>query len=409
MPFGLTNAPATFQALMNEILRPYIDKFVLVYLDDILIYSNSAEEHEEHLKLVLEVLRKHQLYAKPSKCIFDQATVEFCGHLVGQGVTRVLDSKVQAIREWPQPKNVQEVRLFYGLINYYRRFIKFFSMIAAPLSDLFKAEDNDKRKRRPIIWNTAHQVAFERLKDAITSAPVLIEPDETRPYVIETGASDFGLGIALYQEGEDGRMHLVAFDGRKFHGAELNYPTHEKELLAVKHALEKWRAYVDNGLKITIITDHDSLKYMNTISNPSKRIARWVEEFQQYNLEIKYRPGPQAIVPDALSRRPDWFNSLRLGRENEETYIANVRRFLSDGTVPSDEKEKADLIREADKFVLDTAAKPFDEGLLCRKIREGVTAPYIEFIFRGDLMQKIHNQYGHLSYASLENVYESRA
>jgi hypothetical protein len=147
MPFGLTNAPATFQTLMNSILRPYIDKFILVYLDDILIYSNSEEEHREHIKIVLQALREHKLYARPDKYMFNKPTVEFCGHIVGQGVIKVLDSKVKAIREWPQPRNVQEVRQFYGLMNYYRRFIRHFSIIAAPLSDLFKSnEDNDKRK-----------------------------------------------------------------------------------------------------------------------------------------------------------------------------------------------------------------------------------------------------------------------
>jgi hypothetical protein len=149
MPFGLTNAPATFQTLMNQILRPYIDKFVLVYLDDILVYSESEEKHLEHLRVVFETLRKHKLFANPKKCVFNQSTVEFCGHLVGQGVTRVLDSKVKAICEWPQPKNVQEVRQFYGLVNYYRRFIRYFSIMAAPLSSLFKSENHDKRKRWP--------------------------------------------------------------------------------------------------------------------------------------------------------------------------------------------------------------------------------------------------------------------
>src|SRR5437762_892107 len=174
MPFGLTNAPAMFQTMMNAILRPYIDKFVLVYLDDVLVYSNSEEEHLEHLRLVFEALRQNRIYARPKKCVFNQKHVEFCGHIVGQGVTKVLDSKVRAINDWPQPKNVQEVRQFYGLVNYYHRFIRHFSIIAAPLSDLFKSQDNDKQKRRPIIWSTVHQVAFERLKNAITIAPVLI-------------------------------------------------------------------------------------------------------------------------------------------------------------------------------------------------------------------------------------------
>jgi hypothetical protein len=404
MPFGLTNAPATFQTLMNSILRPYIDKFVLVYLDDILVYSNSEEEHLQHLRLVFEALRKHKLYARPSKCVFNQSTVEFCGHLVGQGSVRVLDSKVKAIREWPQPRNVQEVRQFYGLVNYYRRFIRHFSIIAAPLSDLFKSEDNDKRKRRPIVWGTAHQLAFQRLKEAVTSAPVLVQPDPDKPYTIETDSSDFGNGMALYQVGDDEKLHPIAFDGRKLHGAELNYPTHEKELLAIKEALQKWPHSIENGFPITIITDHESLKYMNTIKNPSKRIARWVDEFQQYNLIIKYRPGAQAVVPDALSRRPDYLNSIRWEREGREDYIPYIRRFLTEKSVPQglSDAVKDKMMRELDSFMV-------EEDVLYRKVKEGVTAPYIEFVFRGDLMEKIHHQYGHLSFDSLKNVMETRA
>src|SRR5436305_374185 len=401
MPFGLTNAPATFQTLMNSILRPYIDKFVLVYLDDILVYSNSEEEHREHLKLVFEKLREHQLYAKPSKCTFNQGTVEFCGHMIGQGIVKVLPSKVKAIQDWPRPRTVQDVRQFYGLVNYYRRFIRHFSMIAAPLSDLFKSADGDKRKRRPIVWNTAHQLAFDCLKRAITTSPVLVQPDESKPYTIETDSSDFGNGMTLYQQGDDEKLHPVAFDGRKLHGAELRYPTHEKELLAIKDALQKWHHYIENGLPITVITDHDSLKYMNTIQKPSKRLARWVDEFQQYNLIIKYRPGKLAIVPDAISRRPD-FNALAL--QKVEDYVPYIRQFLQDKSFPleASESDKAQIVAEVDKFVL-------EDGVLHRKVKEGVVAPYIDFQFRGDLMQKMHDQYGHLSYANLVNVLESRA
>ena len=173
MPFSLTNAPSIFQSLMNSILRPYIDKFVLIYFDDITVYSNSAEEHREHLRLVLEALRKHKLYARPKKCAFDQKEVEFCGYIVGNGVIRMLDRKVKAIRDWPTPKNVQEVRQFFGLANYYCRFIKNFGQISASLSELFKSDDGDKRKKRPIVWTIGHQLAFERLKKALTEAPVL--------------------------------------------------------------------------------------------------------------------------------------------------------------------------------------------------------------------------------------------
>ena len=207
--------------------------------------------------------------------------------------------------------------------------------------------------------------------------------------------------MTLYQQGDDEKLHPVAFDGRKLHGAELRYPTHEKELLAIKDALQKWHHYIENGLPITVITDHDSLKYMNTIQKPSKRLARWVDEFQQYNLVIKYRPGSQAIVPDAISRRPD-FNALAL--QKVEDYVPCIRQFLQDKSFPYDasESDKAQIVAEVDKFVL-------EDRVLHRKVKEGVVAPYIDFQFRGDLMQKMHDQYGHLSYANLVNVLESRA
>ena len=243
MPFGLTNAPATFQTMMNRILRKFIDKFVIVYLDDITIFSDSLTEHQEHLRLVLQALRDAKLYAKPKKCMFNQAEVEFCGHVVGNGLIKVMEQKIKVINEWPVPKNVQEVRQFYGLANYYRRFIKGFASIAAPLSDLFKTADrldskaNSKDKRRPIIWNTACQVAFNRLKEALTNAPVLAQPDFSKPFIIETDASDFTIGYALMQEGDDGLVHPVAFEGAKLNGAEMKYPVHEKELLAIQRAL----------------------------------------------------------------------------------------------------------------------------------------------------------------------------
>jgi hypothetical protein len=327
MPFGLVNAPATFQTLMNSILRPYIDKFVLVYIDDILIYSNTAEEHREHLRLVLETLRENKLYARPSKCTFDQPEVEFCGHIVGGGIIKVLDKKVKIVRDWPVPTNVHEVRQFYGLANYYRRFVKGFSQIAAPLASLFKQEDGDRRKHRPIVWNTQHQVAFERLKHALTNAPVLCQPDPLKPYVIETDASDFAVGYSLLQEGDDGLLHPVAYEGRKLTDAEMKYPIHEKELLAIKEALVHWKHYIENNHVTTVLTDHESLRYMNTVTRPSRRLARWIDEFQGYRLDIRYRRGREAVVPDALSRRPDYLNAIgNVGVNNiHEEFITHIK------------------------------------------------------------------------------------
>ena len=209
--------------------------------------------------------------------------VEFCGHVVGNGVIKVMKDKIRSIVEWPQPKNVHEVRQFLGLANYYRRFIKNFSLIAHPLSELLKVGEADKRKNkyRSIAWNTAHQLAFERLKQRLTHAPILQQVDPSKPFVLETDASDFAIGACILQFGNDRKLHSVAFHSRKLHDAELRYPVHEKELLAIKEALRTWNYYLENGMEITVLTDHESLKYINTIRRPSRRLARWIEEFQE--------------------------------------------------------------------------------------------------------------------------------
>jgi hypothetical protein len=199
MPFGLSNAPATFQTLMNRILRKYIGVFVIVYLDDILIFSNTLDEHLQHLTTVLEILQQNELYAKPSKCIFGVSELEFCGHLVGNGIVRPLRSKVATIRNWPVPTNVHEVRQWLGLSGYYRRFIRKYAQIAVPLFDLLKESDADLRKKkyRKITWTAACEQAFQELKDRLTSDPVLLQPDTTKAFYIETDVSEWAIGCTL--------------------------------------------------------------------------------------------------------------------------------------------------------------------------------------------------------------------
>jgi len=403
MPFGLTNAPATFQTVINNVLRPYIDKFVVVYLDDITVYSNSQQEHLEHLRLVFEALTKHKLYANPAKCVFNQPEVKFCGHIIGNGKVRVMEDKIKSIREWPQPSTVHHIRQFLGLASYYRRFIKNFSRIALPLSDLLKVgESGDKHKSCSVPWTTAQQLAFDRLKTALTNVPVLQQVDPTKPFVIETDASDFAIGSCLLQYDDDKKLHPVAYQSRKLNDAEIRYPIHEKELLAIKHALGNWHNYVDNGQKITILTDHESLKYMNTIKRPSARLNRWVDEFQMYDLDIRYRPGVKAIVPDALSRRPDYLTAIaERERLNQIEYVEYMGEYLANGALPKNEFDE--LIRaEATNFVLD------NDGRVCRKLQHNITAPYLEWLFRGDFIQRMHNEYGHLSYRGMMNLVERR-
>ena len=192
MPFGLTNAPATFQTLMNSILQPYLDQFVVVYLDDIVVFSDSDEEHKQHLALVLEKLRENNLFAKPSKCVVRAKTIEFCGHIVGQGQVRTARSKTELIEDWPRPMTAHEVQQFLGLASYYRRFVRNFATLAAPLSELLREKDEllRKKKNRPICWTAKCQLAFDCLKKALASGPVLAQPDFTKPFVIETDASE---------------------------------------------------------------------------------------------------------------------------------------------------------------------------------------------------------------------------
>lgn len=296
LPFGLTNAPATFMHLMQKIFHPYLDKFVIVYLDDILVYSRSEAEHEQHLRKVLQVLRENKLYGKLSKCSFFQKEVEFLGHVVSDNGVYMEKKKMEAIQEWPTPKSVQEIRQFLGLAGFYRKFIKDFSKISSSLTELLK-------KDVKFNWKEQHQQALDELKRAVSSAPVLILPDYKLPFVVSTDASGYAIGATLSQDQGKG-LQPVAFMSKKMLPAERNYPVHEQELLAVICALKEWRHYL-HGNKFKVITDHKSLRYLQTQPCLSSRQVRWSEFLQQFDVEIEYQQGKSNVVADALSRRTD--------------------------------------------------------------------------------------------------------
>ena len=296
LPFGLTNAPATFMHLMQSIFGPHLDHFVIVFLDDILIFSKTLQEHQKHVKKVLELLRENKLYAKMSKCEFFKEEISFLGHVVnGDGMSMEKD-KIKAIQDWPIPTTVTGIRGFLGLAGYYRRFVQGFSRIASPLTTLLQTD-------MAFQWTEVQQQSFDSLKQSISSAPLLIIPDESLPYVVTTDASGFAVGATLSQDQGKG-LQPIAFLSHKMNEHERKYPVHEQELLAVIIALKEWRHYL-HGRKFTVITDHQSLRYLSTQPHLSSRQIRWSEFLQQFDFQIEYRPGKSNIAADALSRRGD--------------------------------------------------------------------------------------------------------
>ena len=248
-------------ALMHTVFHPLLDVCVIVYLDDILIYSKDPSEHLQHLEQVLKLLRENQLYGKLSKCDFFQSHVNFLGHIVSDDGIAVEPIKIEAIQSWPTPISLINVQSFLGLANFYRRFIANFSTKASALTDLL-------RKDRPFKWTEAQETAFANLKKALTHTPVLRPADPTLPFTLTTDASSFAIGAVLSQDDGLG-ARPVCFGSRKLSAAEQNYPTHEQELLAVVHFIRSWRHYLD-GQHFTVKTDHQSLRYLDTQPHLSK-------------------------------------------------------------------------------------------------------------------------------------------
>ncbi|XP_054800138.1 uncharacterized protein LOC129304486 [Prosopis cineraria] len=292
MPFGLTNAPATFCTLMNKLIHPYLDQFVVVYLDDIVVYSKTFEEHTQHLKKVFQVLSDHELYIKLEKCSFAKQEVDFLGHKIKDGKLMMDPTKVQAIQEWQPPTKVPELRSFLGLVNYYRRFIKGYSTIAAPLTDLLK-------KNKSWQWSQDCQDAFEKLKQMVVQEPVMSLPDYSKPFEVHTDASDFAIGGVLMQE-----RHPIAYESRKLNDTERHYTVQEKEMFAIIHCLRTWRHYL-LGSKFTIMTDNVATSYFQTQKKLSPKQARWQDFLAEFDYWLEYKPGKVNVVADALSKKAE--------------------------------------------------------------------------------------------------------
>jgi hypothetical protein len=341
MPFGLTNAPAFFMNLMNMVFMEELDKFVVVFIDDILIYSKNREDHKRHLRTILGKLRAHQLYAKLSKCEFWLETIAFLEHILTAEGIEVDPSKVEALSKWRQPSNVSEVRSFLGMAGYYRRFIKGFSSIARPMTELLK-------RYHKFVWTPKCEGSFQIIKKKLTIAPVLTLPDIHQDFVVFYDASRQGLGCMLIQNEK-----VIAYASRLLKPHEQNYPTHDLELVAIVHALKIWRHYLI-GNKCHIFTDHKSLRYIFTQPYLNLRQRRLLELIKDYDLEIHYHPGKANMVADALSRKPFGIKGTNF-LEDWKKESAQLNACLGDNGSLEVKPMLEDLICKAQRLDSETA------------------------------------------------------
>ena len=294
MPFGLCNAPSTFQRLMNDVFKQELNSFILVYLDDILIYSHSVEEHWKHLVHALEKLRRAQLYGRLHKCEFLKSKVDYLGFEVGHDGIRTSPEKVKAILDWPRPLSVHDIRSFLGLASYYRKFIKGFSQLAKPLTDL-------TRDKVSWNWGENQESSFRSLKVAVATAPVLRLPDFERQFIVTTDASDVAIGAILEQDFGSG-LQPIAFASRKLNPTEIRYSAYERELLGIVWAIGQWKHYFQANYPIVIQTDHAPLRHLPNQTSVNSRVWRWLAVLQGYNTEIRHIPGKRNPA-DSLSRQ----------------------------------------------------------------------------------------------------------
>lgn len=311
-----------------------LDVYAVVYLDDILIFSKTKEEHVQHVPNVLRKLRENKFYANAEKCTFHVLEVEYLGIIASGDGVRVDPVKVKTVQEWPTPRSVKNIQEFVGFANFYRRFVDGYSNKAAPMYRLLK-------KDTPWRWGPEEEKSFQSLKDALTSSPVLRQPDIDLPFFVECDASDYATGAVLSQKDTEGRLHPVAFLSKSLLPAERNYDIFDKEMLAVVRALKEWRHFLEGSSSpFTVLTDHKNLEYFSKSKVLNRRQIRWIGFLSDFNFVIQYRPGAENGKADILSRRLDHLPPLGGG---ENRALLNPAFFLN-AITPDSEIES--LIRD---------------------------------------------------------------
>src|SRR6266481_7014336 len=299
MPFGLTNAPVVFQRFINEVLGNLLDVCVVGYIDDILIYLDSVDQHQDHIREVLRHLQEARLYANPKKCNFHMDTVEYLGFILTPTGLHMDPAKVAMIQNWLELQDVCDVQSFLGFMNFYCHFIADYSKMTLPLTNLCK-------KATPWNFREREMTAFRTLKNAFSTAPVLCHWAPDLWMTVETDASDHAIAGILSVTTKDNEIRPVAFFSRSLQGAEKNYDTHDKELLAIFEAFKNWRHFLEGSAKvIDMVTDHKNLEYFMSSKKLSRHQARWAKFLGQFNMKVQFRPGRLGSKPDALTCRWD--------------------------------------------------------------------------------------------------------
>ncbi|KAH6581339.1 hypothetical protein BASA61_009118 [Batrachochytrium salamandrivorans] len=429
MPYGLSNAPPQFQAFMNDLFRSKGGKCVLVYLDDIVVYGNELAQHKKDVNFVLQILRNNKLYCKPEKCHFYKQSISYLGYIISSSGLEMDPSKISSITEWPTPKSVKDIQTLLGFTNFYRGFIPHYSKLTLPLTTLLKKDNKFQ-------WTVITEQALTDLKGEFLKQTILAHPDEDKPFLLETDASDFAIsGILSQKDGATG-IRPVAFYSRQMVPAERNYEIYDKELLAIVECFRHWRHFLQGGKhKILVISDHKNLEYFMTTKRLTRRHARWALTLSEFDFEISYRPGSRNAKADHLSRRPDYhikeepstlirllqpnnFTSIMATEINVPTgnsFYSPIRKenidldsdwplivedFLHADTWPTELPEQIlkRCERETNLFTYD------DLGRFCRLTENGKsTAEYCPKDERTKILKRFHDGAAHLKYDSIKD------